>query len=80
MANPNLNPESSASQATQIAAYLMQGNHITPLEALNLFGSLRLSAIIFVLRERGYKIQTQRIKTHTGEWVAEYWINPEDRE
>lgn len=79
MANPNLNPESSASQATRIASYMMQGNHITPLEALNLFGSLRLSAIIFVLRERGYKIQTQKIKTHTGKWVSEYWINPEDR-
>lgn len=79
MANENWNPESSASQANQIAAYMMQGNKITPLEALNLFGSLRLSAIIFVLRERGYKIQVERVKTSTGKWVAQYWINPEDR-
>lgn len=79
MANENWNPESSASQASQIAAYMMQGNKITPLEALNLFGSLRLSAIIFVLRERGYKIQVERVKTSNGKWVAQYWINPEDR-
>ena len=79
MANENWNPESSASQASQIAAYMMQGNKITPLEALDLFGSLRLSAVIFVLRERGYKIQVERVKTNTGKWVARYWINPEDR-
>lgn len=79
MANENWNPESSASQASQIAAYMMQGNKITPLEALNLFGSLRLSAVIFVLRERGYKIQVERVKTNTGKWVAQYSINPEDR-
>ena len=76
MANENWNPESSASQASQIADYMMQGNKITPLEALDLFGSLRLSAIIFVLRERGYKIQVERVKTSTGKWVAQYWINP----
>ena len=79
MANENWNPESSASQASQIADYMMQGNKITPLEALDLFGSLRLSAIVFVLRERGYKIQVERVKTSTGKWVAQYWINPEDR-
>ena len=79
MANENWNPESSASQASQIAAYMMQGNKITPLDALNLFGSLRLSAVIFVLRERGYKIQVERVKTNTGKWVAQYSINPEDR-
>jgi hypothetical protein len=79
MTNVNWNPETSASQAAQIGAYLMQGNKITPLEALNLFGSLRLSAVIFTLRERGYKIQVERVKTNTGKWVAQYWINPEDR-
>ena len=79
MANENWNPESSASQASQIAAYMMQGNKSTPLEAINLSGSLRLSAVIFVLRERGYKIQVERVKTNTGKWVAQYWINPEDR-
>ena len=79
MSYENWNPESSASQASQIAAYMMQGNKITPLEARNLFGSLRLSAVIFVLRERGYKIQVERVKTSTGKWVAQYWINQEDR-
>lgn len=80
MANPNLNPEQSASQANQILGYMMRGNRITPIEALNLFGSMRLSAVIFVLRERGYIIQTEKVKTHTGKWVSAYWINPEDRD
>ena len=79
MSNPNWNPESSASQASQILAYMMQGNRITPLEALNIFGSLRLSAVIFTLRDRGYVIQTERVKTSTGKWVSAYWINPENR-
>ena len=79
MANVNWNPETSATQANMIGAYLMEGNHITPLEALNKFGSLRLSAVIFVLRERGYKINSQRIKTSTGKWVADYWIDEQDR-
>lgn len=79
MANPNWNPETSASQANQIAAYMMKGNRITPLEALNLFGSLRLSAVIFTLRERGLKIQTERVKTSTGKWVSAYWIDAKDR-
>ena len=79
MSNPNWNPETSASQAAQILAYMMRGNRITPLEALDLFGSMRLSAVIFTLRERGYVIQTEKVKTNTGKYVSAYWINPEDR-
>ena len=54
MAQPNWNPESANTQRAQIANYLMAGNHIPPLEALNKFGSLRLSAVIFDLKKQGY--------------------------
>lgn len=78
MAQPNWNPESAASQRKQIAAYLMAGHRITPLEALNMFGSLRLSAVIFDLKKQGYNIQSSKEKMPNGKWVGVYWINPED--
>ena len=49
---------------------------ITPLQALEKFGSLRLSSRIYDLREAGYKIMTNRIdvKDRNGEIksVAQY--------
>lgn len=44
--NENPNAKSSISQTRAVLAYMREGNAITPLEALNKFGSLRLSAII----------------------------------
>ena len=79
MENVNWNEESTKTQMSRIANYMMQGYHITPLEALNKFGSLRLAAVIFNLREKGYVIQTQKVKTENGKYVSEYWINEEDR-
>lgn len=78
MAQPNWNPESANTQRAQIANYLMAGNHITPLEALNKFGSLRLSAVIFDLKKQGYKINSQKVKTESGKFVADYWIDEAD--
>ena len=72
------NPGNFKTQANKVLAYMMQGKRITPIEALNLFGSMRLSAIIFALRERGYIIQTERVRTGTNKWVSSYWINEED--
>ena len=40
------------SQQAQIKSYLEYGNKITPLEALNMFGSFRLSEIIYNLKKR----------------------------
>lgn len=77
--NENWNPESSATQRAQIAKYLMAGNKITPLEALNKFGSLRLSAVVFDLKKKGYKINSAKIKTDSGKYVAQYWIDEQDR-
>lgn len=70
--NINDNPTSSASQNAQIAAYLMDGNKLTQLDALNLFGCFRLASRIHDLRERGLNIVKERIQTSSGKYVAQY--------
>ena len=59
------------SQKENILEYLQIGNKITPLEALYQFGSFRLSAIIFELRQEGYNIITHN-KSVDGKTFAEY--------
>lgn len=43
------------SQTSQILDFLKDGNTLTPLQALQRFGVLRLGARIWELRERGYR-------------------------
>lgn len=59
------------SQKQNVLEYLEIGNKITPLEALYQFGSFRLSAIIFDLRQEGFHIITHN-KTVDGKTFAEY--------
>lgn len=70
--NNNENKMSSESQNAKILAWLENGNKITQLDALKLFGCFRLSSRIFDLRERGFEIDTKRVKTNTGKWICEY--------
>lgn len=70
--NINENEKSSQSQNARIAKYLQEGNSITPLDALNLFGCLRLGARIADLKERGLNIVTERVVTPNGKRVASY--------
>ena len=70
--NPNI--ESSVSQAKRILAYMKAGNRITPIDALNLFGSFRLGARISDLRAEGHDIQSEFVTTPTGKRVKCYWI------
>jgi len=46
------------SQKQQVANYLQSGKSLTPIQALSKFGTLRLAAIIFVLKNEGLKIKT----------------------
>ncbi len=43
-----------------------------PLQALRLFGSLRLGAIIFDIRKAGHKVTTELIKVAPEKRVAKY--------
>ncbi len=50
------------SQSKQILDHLEQGNSLTPIDALNLFGCFRLSARIGELKQLGHNIKTNIIK------------------
>lgn len=70
----NDNPVSSASQCAQIKEWLLRGNKITQVEALNMFGCFRLASRIHDLRERGLNIHKERIQVPSGKYVAQYSI------
>ena len=48
-------------QTTQIQNHLEQGNTLTAIEALNLFGVFRLSARVKNLRDKGMNIITETV-------------------
>ena len=63
MANINPNEKQSASQNAQILAWLESGRTLTTLQALELFGCIRLGARISELRSRGHNIKTDWMVT-----------------
>ena len=69
-----VNDESNESQCSKILGVLLNGDAITPLEALTKFGCFRLSARIHDLRHKqGYdNIVTERVLTSSGKYVAQY--------
>ena len=50
------------SKQSKVLAHLVSGKSITPIEALELYGSFRLGALIFNLRKDGHNIKTDLIK------------------
>lgn len=48
---------------------------VTPLQALEWIGCLRLAAVVHRLRGEGYDIRTEMIETHTGKRVARYTLH-----
>lgn len=66
--NINDNPQSSATQCAKIKDWLLRGNKLTSLEALKLFGCMRLASRIHDLRESGLDIQKERIQVPSGAW------------
>ena len=72
--NVNENPVTSTSQKAKILAYLLEGNPITSLEALDRFGSLRLGARIADIKKEGYPVQSKFVTTVNGKRVKAYYI------
>ena len=72
--NENLNKKESATQCNMIATWLEKGYSITSLEALEMFGCLRLSSRIWDLKERGMNIQKKTIVLPNKKRVCEYFI------
>lgn len=69
--------EEFPTQKSIVRQHLLDGNSITPLEALNLCGSLRLSAIVFKLREDGLPVVTENIQVSPRKRVAQYSLPKE---
>ena len=72
--NINENKGTSATQCELILAYLQDGNTLTSLEALKLFGCMRLASRIHDLRDKGYDIKNERIQVPSGKYVTRYYI------
>jgi len=64
-------------QKSIVRQHLLDGKSITQIEALNLCGSLRLSAIVFKLREEGLPIITEKIQVSPRKRVAQYFLPTE---
>lgn len=65
-------------QRSIIRNHLLQGKTITPIEALNMCGCFRLSAIIHRLRhDEGIPILMDQPQASDGKPYARYWIDKE---
>lgn len=59
-------------QKQKVLKWLKSGRALTPIQALEQFGSFRLGAIIHELRNEGYEIKTTLIKNRYGNQFAKY--------
>ena len=67
-----INEESNATQCNRILDHMKKGLTITSLEALQMFGCMRLASRIHDLRVRGENIIVEKIKLANGKSVAQY--------
>lgn len=61
-------------QTEAILKHLREIGPITPLEALDRYGCLRLGARIWDLKQGGYNIQSDFYELPNGKRVARYWL------
>lgn len=61
-------------QTKAIKAWLEAGNSITGMVALDKFGCWSLPRRICDLKETGFQIDSQFIKTDSGKRIKEYWM------
>ena len=67
--------ERMESQRKSVQNWLLAGHTITPIEALNMFGAFRLSAIIFVLKnDYNMDIETEMVYEDDGKRYAKYYL------
>jgi hypothetical protein len=62
-------------QNLQVLKYLQTGKILTPIEALYMFGCLRLAARIYELKDKGWPIYCERKRTNDGKIVGHYSLN-----
>lgn len=71
----NTLPLTRESQSTAILNHMLAGNSISPLEALNLFGCMRLGGRRYDLVKDGWDVKTDIVKEN-GKRFARYSIDP----
>jgi hypothetical protein len=59
-------------QCKQILRFLKSGGEVTTLQAIRKFGSIRLPARIWDLRQAGHAIDRQMVEVGEGKRVASY--------
>lgn len=62
------------SQEKMVLNYLLKGRKINALQALQLFGVMRLGAIIFILKKKGYAIKDEWFTTRSGKTIKRYFL------
>ena len=71
-----------ATQQQVILEYLQENKGITSLQAFNLFGMLRVAAVIFNLRAKGHDIRNRplTVKNRYGDYVhiVEYYLHKDE--
>jgi len=72
--NINENALRCFSQERKIMGHMFQGNRITPLDALNLYGCGRLAARIADIKKRGIDVKSEFVTLPSGKRVKSYWI------
>jgi hypothetical protein len=67
--------ETYESQRKSIKAWLLGGNDIDPMRAITLFGCMRLSAVIYLLKyEDGLNIKSEMVYLSNRKRYARYFI------
>lgn len=59
----------------KVINHLREYGSITSWEAINNYKATRLSAIVFLLKERGYTFNSVREKNGKSNWVRYYLVN-----
>lgn len=67
------------SQSEAILAHLQSGKHLTAIEALERFKTMRLAARVDDLRRRGHDITSTMVTLPNGKRVAKYWMGASHR-
>ena len=74
MKNINENSKTSKSQNDLILEWMLAGNTITPLEALEKFKCFRLGARIADIKARGYLVYSEFVTTPSEKKVKQYHL------
>ena len=63
------------SQTRMVLAHLKAGKTLTPIDALTHYGSFRLSARIYDLKQAGWPIHCERTRTDSDKLIGVYSLN-----